>query len=325
MAKRNKTIFFLTISFGISSWVVFSGILVETPLLIYKLPESWKLPSMILVVSQLAQIGPIMLFFMKCMCCSCWDGRTAEAFKKRKIPDRFIIYFLLIIGITACSALALYWDRTAKIFGENRSVAFFICIFFLAILDCTCTIVFLTYCGGFRGNYITSLYIGEGISSLLPSLFALMQGTGDQETTDCSSNQSSSNLTSTLSSNLTVMSTEINQPRFSISVYFWLLCSTLVVSFVSFVLLDLWPSFRKEKLEYIRKKNREIRREYKRQELNENVDEEFIKRDSNETEENRNDLHVSKGSTLDKTVLLFAITLVSFILYGFIPGLSSYR
>lgn len=137
--------------------------------------------------------------------------------------------------------MALFWDKTFFVFGQQRSVAFLTSVFFLAILDCTCTIVFLTYIGNFRGNYTTALYIGEGISSLLPSFFALLQGTGDADDPDCGANNS------TLV-NTTLPSVVKRQPRFSISAYFWLLLSTLVVSFIGFLLLEFWPSFQKEKL-----------------------------------------------------------------------------
>ena len=143
-----------------------------------------------------------------------------------------------------------------------------------------------------------------------------MQGTGDQDTAaDCSSQNSS--LTSTGANLTAAMPAELKKPRFSISVYFWLLCSTLVVSFVSFLILDLWPSFRKEKLDYIRKRKRQY------DEPDENASEEFIKH--HDSKDKQNEEQAAKGSTLDKMVLLLAITLVSFILYGFVPGLSSYR
>mgnify|MGYP001810527632 CR=1 FL=1 len=265
-------------------------------MLISKLPEGWKIPSMIGFVSQFAQIGPIALFFMKCMCCSCFSGPIAHRLSKRKVPDRFIIYGLFVIGITACVVMALFWDKTAIIGGKERSVTFFTCVFFLALLDCTCTIVFLTYCGSFKGNYITSLYIGEGISSLLPSLFALMQGIDDDKGDSTTS-----------------------RPRFGVSAYFWLLLSTLVVSFLSLLVLDFWPRFQREKLVYKRKRN-------------DNDDDEAVEERNDQmvmnslmVDENRDDKEEAKRNRLDLGMLLGAITIVSFTLYGFIPGLSSYR
>ncbi len=141
-----------------------------------KLPEGWKVPSLIGAVSQLAQLGPIMLFLVKCKCLSCFQGNLASRIRKHQVSDRVVIYGLFLIGLIAGANLALFWDTTTVINGQLRSVAFFVCVFCLAILDCTCTIVFLTYVGMFRGNYTTGLYIGEGVSSMLPSVFALLQG-----------------------------------------------------------------------------------------------------------------------------------------------------
>ena len=145
--------------------------------------------------------------------------------------------------------MAMFWDRAFFIFGEQRSVIFLLNVFFLAILDCTCTIVFLTYIGSFKGNYTTALYIGEGISSLLPSLFALLQGTGDEEVPNCAQTNHTSNFTFTNFTTLANVSALKRQPRFSISAYFWLLLSTLLVSFFGFLMLEFWPSFQKEKIQ----------------------------------------------------------------------------
>jgi len=57
--KVNKIFFnYLNIylRFFLYSWVVFSGIYVETPLLIQKLPEGWRIPSLLMGVSQLYEL-----------------------------------------------------------------------------------------------------------------------------------------------------------------------------------------------------------------------------------------------------------------------------
>ena len=49
----------LAILFGISSWISINGLWVELPLLVNKLPESWKLASYLSVIVQMANLGPI--------------------------------------------------------------------------------------------------------------------------------------------------------------------------------------------------------------------------------------------------------------------------
>lgn len=265
---------------------------------------------MIGAVSQFAQIGPILLFFLKCKCISCFDSRrrASKFLLKHQVSDRVIIYFLYLVGLVAGAFLALIWDKTWIIAGQPRSVPFFFCVFCLAILDCTCTIVFLTYIGNFRGNYITALYIGEGISSLLPSLFALAQGMGE-DVKNCDNSNSTSFLNSTQS---VVDLSQAKQPRFGVSAYFWLLFSTLVVSFIAFLFLEFWPTFKKERINHKRKHYRD---EYEAR-YNPITSETLLSNNSRSRE--------SKAKQFDKAVLLVAITVVSFVLYGFLPGSQNY-
>ncbi len=51
--------------FGISSWVEINGLWVETPILVERLPEKWNLSSYIVVIIQLANIGPIAYGILK--------------------------------------------------------------------------------------------------------------------------------------------------------------------------------------------------------------------------------------------------------------------
>ncbi|CAF0866119.1 unnamed protein product [Brachionus calyciflorus] len=302
-------LFIVSIIFGISSWVVFSGIWVESSLLIKKLPEGWQIPSIIGAVSQFAQIGPILYFLMKCKCLSCIKQKWAKDAKKFSVPDRYIIYALFFVGLLSSFFLAFTWDKTLFLFGKERSVYFFVCIFFLALLDCTCTIVFLTYIGKFKGNYITGLYIGEGISSLLPSVFALMQGIGEDWQSECTN--------STLIENHHV-ELSVNEPRFSVFVYFLLLFLTIVVSFMAFLSLEFLSCLRKEKLNSkLEKKSKELKmiKAYKDMDYADDGILYSLVGNNQVLKEKKN---------LDKGLLLLGITIVSFVMYGFIPGLSSY-
>jgi riboflavin transporter 2 len=270
---------------------------------------------MIGAVSQLAQLGPVLLFFAKCKCVACFSSsKLAKSLRRHSISDRFIIYTLFAIGLSAGSMLALFWDRTLFIMGQHRSVAFFSCVFCLAILDCTCTIVFLTYVGDFRGNYITALYIGEGISSLLPSFFALLQGTGDDNSSD---SMEVNCINGTKKENNGTHEFPNMSPRFSVSAYFWLLFGTLVISFVAFVSLDLWPGFKKEKIGN-HKKLKSTCSYVEKGEINQGQNMLLLAKNA------KNDKIKKRNESLEKMILLIGITIVSFVLYGFIPGLSSY-
>jgi hypothetical protein len=243
---------------------------------------------------------------------------------------------LLYKGSIAGIMLALFWNVTVYIFNAQRSVAFFTSVFALAILDCTCTIVFLTYIGKFRGNYITGLYIGEGISSLLPSIFALFQGIGDDN--ECPNNNT---LNYTFSNdqlvNLTIpiINVQLKEPRFSVSVYFWLLFSILMVSFIAFLILDIWPGFNEYRVES--KSQKSIKNRLQLEDAYINNDDSFVELENiypinnDQIDPIKNVIIrervlelVEKTNKTDQYILLLAITIVSFVLYGFIPGLSSY-
>jgi riboflavin transporter 2 len=290
---------------------VFSGIWVESTLLSQKLPEGWAVPSKIGAVSQLAQIGPVLLFLLKCKCVSCFKNQRGlvRSLRRFAVSDRVIIYFLFFVGLIAGALLALFWDKTSVVFGREQSVTFFVCVFFLALLDCTCTIVFLTYIGNFRGNYITGLYIGEGISSLLPSLFALLQGTSDEEPT-YTSHKTCPNLTF---NNGTFSQEKVSTPpRFGVSVYFWLLFATLVVSFLAFLALEFWPSFAKEKLD-TKKKERAAYRNCENDEFDEHnvVNQRLMNQIEIEKLASEHHARMKKKESADMIVLLVAVAFVS--------------
>jgi riboflavin transporter 2 len=51
--------YILVMCFAISSWIDINGAWVEVPLLVNELPESWNLPSYLVILIQIANIGPI--------------------------------------------------------------------------------------------------------------------------------------------------------------------------------------------------------------------------------------------------------------------------
>ena len=66
-SQRVLLVDILAILFGISSWIQINGLWVETPILVQRLPEAWKLAAYIVVITQLANIGPIIYTILKCI------------------------------------------------------------------------------------------------------------------------------------------------------------------------------------------------------------------------------------------------------------------
>lgn len=113
------------------------------------LPESWYLASYLVIIIQIANIGPILYTLIQ---------------KISPIPDNIIIYVLLVIGVIAGILMAFKYDITSFVFGQERSTWFFSIVFGFAIVGCTSSLVFMPYFGRFRDIYLVSYLIGEGLS-----------------------------------------------------------------------------------------------------------------------------------------------------------------
>ncbi|XP_043946512.1 solute carrier family 52, riboflavin transporter, member 3 [Protopterus annectens] len=155
----------LTCVFGTGSWVAINGLWVELPLIVNELPEGWFLPSYLTVIIQLANIGPLFVTLM-------------HRFAPGKLKEVGVIYTVISIGFVACFMLAFFWKQTTVIAGELHSTAFLIITFFLSLVDCTSSVTFLPFMMQLPSGYLTTYYIGEGLSGLIPGLVALGQGAG---------------------------------------------------------------------------------------------------------------------------------------------------
>lgn len=171
-----------------------------------------------------------------------------SVFPKRNIEVP-VIYTIITVGAVSCLLLSFFWDATAVIAGELHSVGLLALQFFLALVDCTSSVVYLPFMGSFKQEYMTAFYIGEGFSGLLPSLVSLAQGAGEMR---CVNQSIMQNVTvdgaSTMEPSFVVYP-QYETPKFSIEVFFFFLCGMLVVSFISFTLLNFWPYAKKEKVD----------------------------------------------------------------------------
>ncbi|XP_058535971.1 solute carrier family 52, riboflavin transporter, member 3-like [Ochotona princeps] len=151
--------------FGTGSWVAINGLWVELPLLVTELPEGWNLPSYLTVVIQLANIGPLLVSLLHCFRPGCLS----------EVP---VIFTVLGVGTLACLLIAFLWNMTSWLQGGQHSVAFVVLTFFLALVDCTSSVTFLPFMSRLPSYYLTTFFMGEGLSGLLPALVALAQGSG---------------------------------------------------------------------------------------------------------------------------------------------------
>lgn len=213
----------LACAFGLGSWVAVNGLWVELPLIVNTLPEGWELPSYLTVIIQLANLGPLLVTLMHKLCPS-------------RLKERVVIYTILSIGVLSCILLAFFWDETTIVAGAPHSTAFFIITFFLSLVDCTSSVTFLPFMMQLPAKYITTYFIGEGLSGFIPGVVALAQGVGIAKCVN--SSQTEGNHTG---SDVWSLQTEYLPPNFSTEVFFFFLAAMMCVSLAAFVVLNKLP------------------------------------------------------------------------------------
>uniref|UniRef100_A0A8D2CJI4 Riboflavin transporter n=1 Tax=Sciurus vulgaris TaxID=55149 RepID=A0A8D2CJI4_SCIVU len=166
--------------FGMGSWVAINGLWVELPLLVTELPEGWYLPSYLTVVIQLANVGPLLVTLL-------------HHFRPGCLSEVPVVFAVLVVGTVACVLFAFLWNMTSWVLGGQHSIAFIVLTFLLALVDCTSSVTFLPFMSRLPTHYLTTFFVGEGFSGLLPALVALAQGSG---VTTCVNVTETSNTTS---------------------------------------------------------------------------------------------------------------------------------
>ncbi|KAL5283314.1 SLC52A3 family protein [Megaselia abdita] len=213
--ERSITVDFLSILFGIAAWIGINSLFIELPLLVEKAPEGWNLPSYLTIMVQLANVGP--LFYT-----------LAQKYLKRKLDDAHIIYVVLAIGTVSSILVAFLYDKTAYIGGEEHSVALFVLVFFLAVNCCTSSVLFMPYMGRFKEIYLISYLTGEGLSGLVPSVVALIQGVGGK--TEC--------VPLEIENGTSILTPYTSPPLFGSQAFFIFVFVVMFCSSVAFALLD---------------------------------------------------------------------------------------
>lgn len=218
--------------FGIGSWISINGLWVELPLIVPQIPEGWYLPSYLSVFIQMANIGPLFVTLM-------------HHFRPGALNETAIIYGVIGLGTAASFLLGFFWKKTVVVAGAPRSVALLILTFFLSAVDCTSSVTFLPFMMRLKPHFLTTYYIGEGVSGLLPALVALVQGVG---VLNCVNRTQSLNQTLNGSSNFMTfaLQAQYQSANFSAEVFFFFLSAMMVVCLLAFLLLNYHPSIARE-------------------------------------------------------------------------------
>ncbi|XP_074789827.1 LOW QUALITY PROTEIN: riboflavin transporter 2 [Myripristis murdjan] len=218
--------------FGMGSWVSINGLWVELPLIVPQIPEGWYLPAYLSFLIQMANVGPLFVTLM-------------HRFRPGALNEKAVIYVIITLGTVASFLLAFFWKETVVVAGAPRSVALLALTFFLSVVDCTSSVTFLPFMMHLKPQYLTTYYIGEGVSGLLPALVALIQGVG---VVHCVNSSQSLNHTLNFSHSATTYELQARyQPaKFSAEVFFFFLSAMMLVCLVAFLLLNLHPAVARE-------------------------------------------------------------------------------
>ncbi|KAF3707186.1 Riboflavin transporter 2 [Channa argus] len=215
--------------FGMGSWVSINGLFVELPLIVPHIPEGWYLPAYLSVIIQMANIGPLVVTLM-------------HRFRPGALNETAVIYVIVSLGAVATFLLGFFWKETVVVAGAPHSVALLVLTFFLAAVDCTSSVTFLPFTMRLRPQYLTTYYIGEGLSGLLPALVALIQGVG---VVQCINSTQPLNHTVNSSSTFDLQA-QYQQANFSAEVFFFFLSAMMLVCLVAFLLLNYHPAVARE-------------------------------------------------------------------------------
>lgn len=238
-------VYVVVMLFAMSTWLTVSGIWVEMPLLVQVLPESWSLPSILIIIIQCANLGPATYGLIRKM-------QSSAAAKKKKEEeedgtqtkmklclmdvDVMLIFLNLFVLTIAMFLLSLVWMMTWFIADSHHSVPLFLLLFLSSLVCCTSSVMFLPYMARFPPSYISAYYFGQGLSGMLPGFLGLIQGLGKEP--ECILPSLNKNETSF--DNMTFVSLVVlhRPPIFSVSIFFGILTFFLIVSIVAFYFLN---------------------------------------------------------------------------------------
>lgn len=230
---RKALVCLLVVFFGTGSWVAINGIWVELPLLVsLGIPEGYGLASYIIIITQFANLGPLLFTLANFL--------TSKDVKL-EVPT---VYLITTVGWITCLLMVFFWDSYTFWAGETHSTAFLILCLSLAVVDCTSSVAFTPFMARFKSVYLTWYFVGEGMSSLLPGVVALIQGVGGDGV--CIANYTYEYESGGKTYQCTDWIAQSKPARFGPEEFFLFLFGMMVLSFTGFLLLNVLPVVKKE-------------------------------------------------------------------------------
>ncbi|KAK6755270.1 hypothetical protein RB195_013942 [Necator americanus] len=162
----SMSIFILVTIFGSVSWLGTNSVWMQLPLLTADLPEGWGLPSFLAAIVQIACVGPLVYTILHKGCQSI------------SLPTAHLITAFLVFACACQFGLVFMWWWTIQIGSGEYSIALYLLLFGLALVNATSNVLFMPFMARFHHAYLNAYFVGMGLSSLIPSLLSLVQGAG---------------------------------------------------------------------------------------------------------------------------------------------------
>lgn len=112
--------------FGVSAWLGIYATFLQMPIIVKTAPEGWSLPSYIVVMIQIGNVGPVLYHFLQ---------------KHRPVKDSYLIYLMLGLGICGAVMFSQFYDVTVNIFDESRSLPLLGSVLLFSFMACTSTVL----------------------------------------------------------------------------------------------------------------------------------------------------------------------------------------
>jgi riboflavin transporter 2 len=84
---------------------------------------------------------------------------VSQKFFPRRVKDSWIIYVILILGTAALLMMALFQYETSLVSSSEHSTALFVLTFFIVLVGCTSSMLFIPFMGNFCEIYLMSDFI----------------------------------------------------------------------------------------------------------------------------------------------------------------------
>lgn len=130
--SANPLIFVLVIFFASSSWLSSYATWVEMGVFTQLLPEGWQLGSIITIAIQFASIVPVIFLLV---------DRCTQI----PVPRGGFIQLALIVCALCNIPLALFWEKTIWIFGQEHSFTIILMAFIIGSINIASEVVFMPY------------------------------------------------------------------------------------------------------------------------------------------------------------------------------------